>query len=146
MESLTETLESLTVGVDRATNGDYSAAVLVAKSVNGFFYSWPMQIWPREVCPPNGIIVYHYGGLRILTSDYVGMRVQVSFPKAGKGPYQRRRQRRMDHDPRNWVSRSTDEFWLLERENLVICHPDDLRKIQEALEDRGYETEDIPPI
>jgi hypothetical protein len=52
----------------------------------------------------------------------------------------------MDHDPRNWVSRSTDEFWLLERENLVICHPDDLRKIQEALEDRGYETEDIPPI
>jgi hypothetical protein len=78
--------------------------------------------------PPLGPLA----GIQVIASEYMGERVQVRFPKAPRGPYQRRRQKRMDRDPRNWVNRGNGEYFLVDG-NAIMCHPDDLAKLQAAL-------------
>jgi hypothetical protein len=70
--------------------------------------------------------------IQVRTIDYLGERVQVRFPKAAKGPYQRRRQKRLDRDPRNWAFFGKGEYFIVENCE-IWCHPDDLAKLRQAL-------------
>jgi hypothetical protein len=68
----------------------------------------------------------------IRTSEYLGERVQVRFPMAPKGPYQKRRQKRLNRAPRNWSNCGKGEYWLVDGRE-VWCHPDDLAKLKQEL-------------
>ena len=68
----------------------------------------------------------------IRTSEYLGERVQVRFPMAPKGPYQERRQKRLNRAPRNWSNCGKGQYWLVDGRE-VWCHPDDLAKLKQEL-------------
>jgi hypothetical protein len=68
----------------------------------------------------------------IRTSEHLGERVQVRFPMAPKGPYQKRRQKRLNRAPRNWSNCGKGEYWLVDGRE-VWCHPDDLAKLKQEL-------------
>jgi hypothetical protein len=80
----------------------------------------------------NSVLSAKLGGMQIFTSEFLGKRVQVRFPIARKGPYQMRRQRRMNHDPRNWATRGKGEYFIINGRDLW-CHPDDLSQLKEQL-------------
>ena len=63
------------------------------------------------------------------TSEYLGERVQVRFPMAPKGPYQKRRHKRLNRAPRNWSNCGKGEYWVVDGRE-VWCHPDDLAKLK----------------
>ena len=72
------------------------------------------------------------GGMQIYTSELLGERVKVRFPIARKGPYQMRRQKRMNCDPRNWITRGKGEYFIVNSRDLW-CHPNDLEQLKNSL-------------
>jgi hypothetical protein len=133
MESLMQTVEQLKGVAPTPAPGLTMDGVLQA--IEGFGQEPKRlnigQAYPLYL-PRFGGQVNMIGGITIRTSDYMGERVQVRFPKAPRGPYQRRRQKRMDRDPRNWITRGKGEYFLVDGK-AIWCHPDDLKKLQESV-------------
>jgi hypothetical protein len=71
------------------------------------------------------------GGMRICTSESFPVPRQIRFPK--KGPYWRRRNRKMQRDRRNW---SEPEYFVIKGRE-IWCHPSVFHLIQQMLSRSG---------
>lgn len=73
------------------------------------------------------------GWLQIIESPYLPARIQLRFPK--KGPYWKRRNRRMQADPKNW---SEPRFY--QQGNRIYCHPSLIPLLRRAIESGKEQT------
>lgn len=68
-------------------------------------------------------------GIRIIESLYAPYRQRTRF--ASKGPYFKKRDKKMAKDPRNWKW-PDKPFWMLD-ESTLVCHPFYVASLTKAL-------------